>query len=312
MKNSLKCIVSLIITMCILTSSLLAVPASAYKVTMKIDETVTANQRNNYYKTSAFIGSSIGVGQQNYFRSKGNGYLGNPLFMVRGCYSFNNDFTNNRPYMICWRGTPYHAWDAIRYSGVDKVFINMGTNDMYTSAQDTYNSYVRYLQNIRRVNPNVVIFIEATPPMWNGSQRAVLNNRNIDRLNSLISNYCAQQKDMYYIDINSVLKDSSGGIAASYTSDRYVHLTNSGYARWMKAVTAYTDVLIVKERRVTKACDAVSRMIERRRYKSAKAYIELAEDALSKLDNSTKKDKLTARLNKLKLRYRKRTGETIQ
>ena len=255
--------------------------------------TITTTERNKYYSTSAFVGSSIGVGQKYYFDRQGSGYLGNPLMLVRGCYSFNNDKRLNTNYVPLYKGVAMRAKDAIKKSGVDKVFINMGTNDFYSSAQSTYNAYVEYLEGIRKENPTVEIFIESTTGVHARGQKRVLNSANVRAMNSMIEVYCSKHKDMYYIDITTRMLDSNGHLSSACCSDNYVHLTNRAYAMWMEDVTAYTDKLMIKKQNVE---DAVKTAEESK----SKSMIKRASNKVSYLSDSTFKTNMINRLNSIK------------
>ena len=61
---------------------------------------ISEKERNAWFSDAGFIGNSIGVGQKMYFDSQGKGYLGNPVMMVRGCYSFANDASSSNEYKI--------------------------------------------------------------------------------------------------------------------------------------------------------------------------------------------------------------------
>lgn len=258
----------------------------------KTTERITTEQRNTYFSTAGFVGSSIGVGQKSYFKSQGEGYLGNPVMMVKGCYSFMNDKSSSNTYKVTYQGTPYMAKDAIARSGVDKVFINMGTNDLWVGPQKAYEQYVSYLKGIRARNPKVVIFIESTTPVCK-EKAGHLTNANVDQLNSLMKTYCKKQKDMYYIDVNSVLKGTDGKLKAEYASDGHVHLTGKAYSLWMKEVCDFTDRLMMQEQKAEDAVKTVEQSRSLVQYQSA-------QKILQKLENSTVKSDLKERLKKIK------------
>lgn len=253
---------------------------------------ITEKERNEYFSQSGFIGSSIGEGQKMYFNSKGKGYLGGPVMMTRTSYSFANDKCSNRPYMIKYRGIPMKAKYAVKKSGVKRVFICMGTNDMYSTATATFNSYKEYIQGIRKENPKVIIFIEAMPPIR--GEKSALNNRNVNALNKKLSVYCKNQKDMYYIDINSVLKGNDGRMKASYCSDGYCHLTFTGYAAWTEKLCDDVDKLLIKEKRAKNA-------VKKAEKTKSKEDTDFAKECITKLEKSTLKDKLKKRVKKIKI-----------
>ena len=264
-----------------------------FVVSKASNTSISTSDRNKYYSTSAFVGSSLGLGQRNYFNSQGSGYLGNPVMLVRGCYSFANDKRAARDYIPVYKGVAMRAKDAIKKSGVDKVFINMGTNDFHSSAENTYNAYVEYLQGIRKENPKVIIFIESTTAVHAKGQKRILNTRNVKKLNAYMKEYCSKQKNMYYIDITTVMLDKGGNLSSACCSDNYVHISRKGYELWMKEVTSFTDKLMIAQRN---AEDAVKSAEEGQN----KEIVKYAKKKVSALKSSTFKSRLEARLKNIK------------
>ncbi|MCR4716650.1 MAG: hypothetical protein K5656_05675 [Lachnospiraceae bacterium] len=304
----LKRLMALIVLMSVLASSLNLASINKTKVTLA-SSGISSAERNAFYKNSAFIGSSIGVGLNNYFKAKGSGYLGGPKMLVRGCYSFMNDERNNTPYIIHYKGVAMKARYALKAANVDRAFICMGTNDMWESPTAMYNRYVRYLKGIRSSNPDLTIFIQSTPPTRRSSGN--LANRNVNAANALIKKYCESQKDMYYIDISTALKDSTGKLKSSYCSDGYCHLTFAGYAKWMSTQIAYTDRLMLDEKnakaKLTAAQKKIKKLLNKSKTSCNKKLITKAQNSyatakeyISRLDKSTLKTTLNAKLKSKK------------
>ena len=176
-------------------------------------------------------------------------------------------------------------------TGAKYAFINVGTNDMFGNSDYMAQLYINYIQGIRNVNPDVVIYIEATTPVCKGGEIGFLNNATIDGMNARLADYCAGQPDMYFIDINTPLKGPDGAIDPQYSSDRYVHLTYPAYQIWTDKVTAAVSHQLELEQ---KAAAAVLGY-EKGRSRDA---LNAAEKALAALEPSALKDSLTARLEK--------------
>ncbi len=250
---------------------------------------------NEYIGESAFIGSSIGIGQRMYFNRQGKGFLGNPTMLVVGCYSFYND---TRPSgQITYTapdGTEVTdmAKNLIKLSGVKRVFVNMGTNDIYMGAKKTSEKYKEYLEGIREENPEVVIFVEsmtyATKSTYE-NEKKYFSDASIDEYNSIMEQYCAENKDMYYIDVTSQMKDAEGGLAAKYCSDGYVHISFEGYKVWTDKLVSYVENLINTENKAKEAVDKYLR-------KGTEGYYRWAAQKVDLLKDSTVKDALLAKL----------------
>ena len=250
---------------------------------------------NEYIGESAFIGSSIGIGQRMYFNRQGKEFLGNPTMLVVGCYSFYND---TRPSgQITYTapdGTEVTdmAKNLIKLSGVKRVFVNMGTNDIYMGAKKTSEKYKEYLKGIREENPEVVIFVEsmtyATKSTYE-NEKKYFSDASIDEYNSIMEQYCAENKDMYYIDVTSQMKDAEGGLAAKYCSDGYVHISFEGYRVWTDKLVSYVEKLINTENKAKEAVDKYLR-------KGTEGYYRWAAKKVDLLKDSTVKDALLAKL----------------
>lgn len=256
--------------------------------TQKISKTM----RNRYFSDSAFVGNSVSVGLKMYFNSQGNGFLGRPVMLVQGCYSFANDKASYSQYQITYKGRKYKAKNAVKAAGVKRVFISMGTNDLWKPASQTYRDYVQYIKGIRKENLKVVIFIQSTTPMCSSRCRGYLNNSAINELNRRMKNYCQKHKDMYYVDVSKGLKNPDGGLKGQYASDGYVHLTMKAYEIWTNNLVKYVDNLILQEQEASKTVSKAAKS------KTSEDYQE-ARKVVNKLDNSTRKDGLKKKLKKI-------------
>ncbi|MBR1750200.1 MAG: Ig-like domain-containing protein [Ruminococcus sp.] len=257
----------------------------------KPDITITQSQIDDFFGSSGFIGSSIGVGQKSYFASKGYNYLGHPTMMVVGCYAFHNDNgSNGSTYQISYGGYTGPARYVVKRSGVKRLFINMGTNDMFGSAGFVFDNYVSYINGIRSENPGLPIYIEAMTPVYTAGEKTFLNNANVNALNAKLYEWCKDKQDIYYIDVNTPLKAGTSSLPSYYSSDNYVHLTNAAYAVWTDTLIEYVKKQLIKEQ---KAKDAVKTYTESKTKKNRKA----ARKVVNKLHNGALKTEL---LNKLK------------
>lgn len=256
---------------------------------------VTKKQRLGYYKNAAFIGSSIGLGQRTYFKGGGKKYVGSPVMLVRGCYSFYNDKHKRKDWMVTLDGTPMQARFAVKAAKVKRVFIAMGTNDFHGSAESVYKDYVEYVKGIRKTNPKVEIFIESTTSVAAARQGKYLNSKNVAALNEMMAEYCKKCRDMYFIDVSSKMNDKKGNLMRKYTSDNYVHLTNDAYELWTKEMVKFTNKLILKQRAAKKAVKKAEKSRRKDDVKAAKAKIK-------KLEKSTLKKSLLGRVKKIKVK----------
>jgi len=196
-----------------------------------------------WFSDAGFVGNSVSVGFASYAKKQYGNYFANTTMMAKESYSFRNDAKGKDKYKISLNGQPGRAKDLIARAGLKKVFINMGTNDLCGGADSAYATYADYINEIRATNPGILIFIEATTPVYASSEKDALNNKNIDALNAKMAALCATSPDLFFVDINTPMKDAKGGLNPAYCSDKFVHVNNAGYSVWTNTVLQYVRTM---------------------------------------------------------------------
>lgn len=189
----------------------------------------------HYYDDAAFIGDSISYTL--FLHHTKTGDFGDALFFVRGSLGIHN--TLNNMLQIYYQGQDRTPWDALAVSGVKKVFIMLGTNDIgYYGIDATMEMWETYLKNIRESCPDIEVHIQALTPMWSEAAKGILNNENIDLYNQRLKEF-AEENDCYFLDATPYLKDSTGSLARPYCNDFYVHMNYEGTAVWANFLKNY-------------------------------------------------------------------------
>ena len=212
------------------------VPGSGDGASMISDADVTS-----FFNHSVIIGNSVSDGFNMYFNARGRGIMGNILVCARVSYSLLNDSASRSGYLPIYNGTPMRARDIIRESGARAAFICMGTNDI---AGNVVQRYCNYIDDIRSVNPDTIIFIEACTPSRDDNPA----NTDIAALNEGMRQFCDTRSGVYFIDTNTPFLDSTGRMAARYSSDGNVHMTLSGYEKWCEILSDYVREYIYEQR----------------------------------------------------------------
>lgn len=189
------------------------------------------------FNHSIFIGNSVMGNKKKYFKKEGNKRFGKPLFLSFSNYSSQVDRKKTKIYMLEYKGKRTRAKDAIRKSKKKYAFISLGQNDMMTTVYDGFVSYTKYLKEIHKANPDVVLFVEATTPMRNPKKR--LTQVRIDKLNKWMKAYCESKKWVWFIDTATPLKDEEGLLLKKYSKDNYTHLNTPGARKWAKIDRAF-------------------------------------------------------------------------
>lgn len=212
----------------------------------------TEDEIANYFQGTYVTGDSVAYGFQLYAnRQKANSaILQNLGFLTRGSFSAHNAFMaiSKKSVHPTYQGAQHHIWDSLQMVGAKHVFMFFGLNDLNIGGVDsTVDYYVRLINQIRAVNPDIAFTIISTTPMYQGSEKGKLTNANIDALNARMQALCAEN-GWGYLDIASHLKAANGTLAAQYCSDHYVHETNAAYAIWLQCFHDYAQEKLIAEK----------------------------------------------------------------
>lgn len=194
---------------------------------------------STFFDDAAFIGDSVTLMLRNV-ASSAEKPLGNATFLCAGSYAVRHAVANdlNSEYVIAltYQGQKMRPEDALAASGVKKVFIMLGMNDIgLLSVDDTIKNWGTFVANIRAKCPDMAIYIQSGSPIYIGGEIGSLNNKNMDAYNEKLKAFAAAN-GCYYVDVATYLKDANGGLAAQYCSDQYVHLTQAGAQVWINVL----------------------------------------------------------------------------
>lgn len=212
----------------------------------------TEEEIANYFQGAYVTGDSVAYGFQLYAnRQKGSSaILQNLGFLTRGSFSAHNAFMaiSEKSVHPTYQGAQHHIWDSLQMVGAKHVFMFFGLNDLNIGGVDsTVDYYVRLINQIRAVNPDIAFTIISTTPMYQGSEKGKLTNANIDALNARMQALCTEN-GWGYLDIASHLKVANGTLAAQYCSDHYVHETNAAYAIWLQCFHDYAQEKLLAQK----------------------------------------------------------------
>ena len=212
----------------------------------------TEEEIANYFQGAYVTGDSVAYGFQLYAnRQKGSSaILQNLGFLTRGSFSAHNAFMaiSKKSVHPTYQGAQHFIWDSLQMVGAKHVFMFFGLNDLNIGGVDsTVDYYVRLINQIRAVNPDIAFTIISTTPMYQGSEKGKLTNANIYALNARMQALCTEN-GWGYLDIASHLKAANGTLAAQYCSDHYVHETNAAYAIWLQCFHDYAQEKLLAEK----------------------------------------------------------------
>ena len=128
------------------------------------------------------------------------------------------------------------------------VFVLGGLNDIFnwTPVDKIYKDYIKLIEDIKSKNIIPVIqsttyagknwgkdWLAANRPSVDAAQNNADRNREVDKLNLLLSNY-AKTNNIDYIDLNAQVKQ--GNYLNSEVTHDGVHFNSKGYVIWATAI----------------------------------------------------------------------------
>lgn len=215
-------------------------PAKPATTKKKDSDGTREGKINNFYGEAAFVGDSVMLGFCDYCDRMGEGFLGEPTFLVAGSFSLFHALRDSSDASILplYRGVQTKVEDALsQMTEVKRVFLFFGINDlnMTDGVDGTYDNYVEFIRRVLKARPDIEINVISTTYMLYGSDSGYLTNENIGALNDRMEAFC-KEKGYGYVDIATKLGDRYSGLNSEYCSDNYVHQTTAAYEIWVQAL----------------------------------------------------------------------------
>lgn len=180
--------------------------------------------KKSYFNDALFIGDSRTVGLADYSGWK------NPTFYADVGLTIYDVFDKKIAEV---GGKKVTIEDALKKKSFQKIYIMLGINEMGTGNAKTFTkAYKEVVDRIKELQPDAIIFVEG---IMNVSKKKsdtdpIFNNKNIKDRNEHLA-LLADNRKIFYIDVNEAITDSTGGIPAKYTFDN-IHLKAAYYSIW--------------------------------------------------------------------------------
>ncbi len=123
--------------------------------------------------------------------------------------------------------------EALGRKQYGKVYLMLGLNELGTGTTESFTEeYAAVVDKLRELQPDAVIFVQGIMRVTEAKNESdpVFNNANINEKNDAISRL-ADNKDIFYIDVNEAVCDENGNLHSEYTTDD-VHLKAKYYGIW--------------------------------------------------------------------------------
>lgn len=196
---------------------------------------VLENPPVEFFDDAAIIGDSISYILFQYETQLG--HMGHPLFLARGGTSLNGLVRYYKN--VFYQGQEMKIEDAVAKSGVKKIFVMLGQNDLgYRTIEDSLSSWDLLLGRILEQSPDVEVYIQSCVHEWKELYESNEKNEKINAYNEELIRY-AQEHGYHYVDIQQYVVDHTGRMATIYSMDYSIHLNETGCIAWMQALNAY-------------------------------------------------------------------------
>ena len=136
--------------------------------------------------------------------------------------------------------------EALRQERFGKIYLMVGINEMGTGTVESFlEEYRKAVEHLQELQPDAIIYVQAILRVSaeRSAQGDYIYNQGIDERNEGLSRL-ADEKTVFYLDVNPLVSDEEGGLIAEYTFDG-VHLKAKYISIWKEflmehAVRFYT------------------------------------------------------------------------
>lgn len=177
----------------------------------------------DYFKDAVFIGDSRTVGISEYSG------IENATFL---CKTSLTIYDYDKP-KISYNNEKTSIQDVLEQKQFGKIYLMVGINECsYGTPESFYELYRQVVEDIRKLQPNALIFIEGNllVTQSKSDSNQGVTNENIASRNELIATL-ANQKDTFYIDINQSSLCENGALIPELTWDQ-IHIKAQYYTVW--------------------------------------------------------------------------------
>lgn len=180
----------------------------------------------SYFDDALFIGDSRMVGMHDYSGLDNATYYAEVGLTI---YSLFDD--KIAPLADGSMGT---IEQALQQKQFGKIYLMVGINELGTGTRERFlETYRAAVERIHALQPNALIFIQGILYVTEARSQSddYINNPNIMTRNADIATL-ADNKQIFYIDVNEVYSDGNGNLSTEYSFDN-AHLKGACYDKWV-------------------------------------------------------------------------------
>ena len=141
-------------------------------------------------------------------------------------------------------GEKYTPLEALALKQYGKVYIALGVNELgYNNDKGYYEKFCAAIDEVRRVQPNAVIYIQGLIPVNEAQYLAAtghdyLTNDHLRIYNQLMQQV-AEEKKVAYVNVYEAFADENGSLPEGDSRDG-VHLYKESCQRWLEYLRTHT------------------------------------------------------------------------
>ena len=186
---------------------------------------------NSYFDDVVFIGDSLTEGIKLY------DIMSNATVLSHTGLGLDNIYT--KEVVEQSDGTKISVIDALRLEeNVGKIYILMGPNSIGYNKETFVSKYGLIIDTIKQAHPEAIIYIQSMLPVT-PTNNYKLDNNVIDEYNLALIEL-AEEKEVYYLDVNSALKGPDGALPTEASPADGMHLNAKYYQKWFDYLKTHT------------------------------------------------------------------------
>ncbi|MFZ2538113.1 MAG: GDSL-type esterase/lipase family protein [Oscillospiraceae bacterium] len=205
------------------------------QVKIVVPETVPVG--DDYFKDALFIGDSISKGLKVY------GVVPESNVLADQNVGLDQIYNNKDVYYISAK-VKTTLWKAIekKIPNPKKIYVLLGSNGIPGYENDYHMKFYNDLvDKLKAKYPDAIIYIQSVTPITKNSEyiRKTFSTAKINDLNKMILKM-AEDKSVYHLNIEQILKDKNGYLKAEYAATDGIHLKKEGHAAVYKYYKNHT------------------------------------------------------------------------
>lgn len=186
---------------------------------------------NSYFDDAVFVGDSLTEGIKLY------DIMSNATVLSHTGLGLDNIYTKEVVEQA--DGTKISVIDALKLEqGVSKIYILMGPNSIGYSKDTFISKYGVIIDSIKQIHPNATVYIQSMLPVTT-TNKYKLDNEVIDEYNLALIEL-AEEKQVYYLDVNSSLKGPDGALPTEASPADGMHFNATYYQKWFDYLKTHT------------------------------------------------------------------------